>query len=64
MAAQTLMGKDFKVTMDRGKFHSIAGAKKFMATVHPSSLLRSRGPDRDAEIAHFIRDLKKLKTFV
>ena len=63
-AAQSLMGPGFKVTQERGKFQCSAFAAKFMATVHPSSLLRFRGPDRDAEVEKFVRDLKKLRPYL
>ena len=63
-AAQCLMGANFKVTLERGKFHSVSFGEKFMATVHPSSLLRFRGPDREAEIEKFVTDLKKLRPYL
>ncbi len=60
-AAQTLLGRDFKVTQRRGEFISSPLAPHVMATVHPSSILRA--PDdktRRAETARFIDDLKKI----
>jgi len=57
-AAQALLGRNFKVTQERGKVISREGIR-FVATVHPSSILRA--PDdqtRHAEMAHFIEDLR------
>lgn len=57
-AAQALLGRNFKVTQERGKVISQDGMK-FVATVHPSSILRA--PDdasRHAEMARFTEDLR------
>ena len=59
-AAQALLGKDFKVTQQRGDFIEKDGIL-FTATVHPSSILRSPDDEsrhRDTEL--FIADLKKV----
>ena len=58
-AAQTIMGKDFRVTRDRGQFWVSDYGPLITATVHPSSILRS--PDdttRAAEMREFIHDLR------
>ena len=57
-AAQTLMGREFRVTADRGKFFSHPWAQELMATVHPSAILRMTGPERHEEFAHFVDDLR------
>ncbi|MFZ1031288.1 MAG: uracil-DNA glycosylase family protein [Candidatus Acidiferrales bacterium] len=60
-AAQSLLGRDFRVTQHRGEFLKSALAPVAMATVHPSSILRA--PDeqtRHAEMQRFITDLKKI----
>jgi uracil-DNA glycosylase len=58
-AAQDLMGADFRVTNDRGKiFSDVPWAKSFVATVHPSSILRGDPAERAAALAGFIADLK------
>lgn len=60
-AAQTLFGKDFRVTQHRGELIESPLARYAMATVHPSSILRS--PDdktRHEETARFIEDLRKI----
>jgi DNA polymerase len=58
-AAQALLGKTFRVTRERGKPIASDLARRVMATVHPSSILRA--PDdatRHAELQHFVDDLK------
>jgi len=58
-AAQALFGKDFRVSIMRGRIVSTALAPRAMATVHPSSILRQRTRDeRHREIARFVADLK------
>jgi uracil-DNA glycosylase len=60
-AAQALLGKQFRVTTDRGKFVPSPLAPRVMATVHPSSILRAPDDDkRHAEMARFIDDLRGL----
>ena len=58
-AAQALLGKQFRVTTQRGLFIDSPLAPYVMATVHPSSLLRA--PDEESrrrETERFIEDLK------
>jgi uracil-DNA glycosylase len=60
-AAQALLGRDFRVSEQRGQFVPSPLAPHVMATVHPSSILRT--PDREARHAaerQFIQDLKKV----
>lgn len=57
-AAQALLGRNFKVTQERGKVISQDGMQ-FVATVHPSSILRAPDDEsRHAEMARFIEDLR------
>jgi DNA polymerase len=58
-AAQALLGRDFRVSRSRGRFIPSNLAPHVLATVHPSSLLRTRD-DREAEIARFVDDLRKI----
>jgi uracil-DNA glycosylase len=61
-AAQALLGKDFRVTKQRGKFIESDLAPHVMATVHPSSLLRAPDDEtRREQIELFIQDLKKIQ---
>jgi uracil-DNA glycosylase len=60
-AAQTLLGKDFRVTQHRGELIKSELAPFVTATVHPSSILRA--PDEKAraeEMVRFIADLRKI----
>jgi uracil-DNA glycosylase len=60
-AAQSLLGKDYSVLRNRGEFVKSPLAPYTMATVHPSSILRSPDSEtRKAEMLLFIRDLKKI----
>jgi uracil-DNA glycosylase len=57
-AAQALMGRQFRVTADRGKFFETPWAPYLTATVHPSSLLRIKEEDeRKSEYQRFTHDL-------
>lgn len=44
-ASQALLGSDFRVTKQRGKFVSSPLAPHVLATVHPSSVLRAPGDE-------------------
>jgi DNA polymerase len=58
-AAQSLLGREFKVSTQRGMWVQSPLAPFVMATVHPSSLLRA--PDEETrrrEMQRFIEDLK------
>src|SRR5437773_4177507 len=58
-AAQSLMGRQFRVTADRGKFFEMPWARYVTATVHPSSLLRIKEhEDRRNEYRRFVKDLE------
>ena len=58
-AAQALLGRQFRVTRDRGRLLDSDLAPVTLATVHPSSILRA--PDEEArtrERALFLEDLR------
>jgi DNA polymerase len=59
-AAQTLMGPAFRLTHHRGEFFKdTQWASKFIATIHPSALLRMPDPAaKEAARVAFIDDLK------
>ncbi len=64
-AAQSLMGRDFRVTRDRGLFQPHRWAKQIMATIHPSALLRMPEPDRrEEEYRLFVHDLGLIRPYV
>ena len=56
-AAQSLMGRDFRITSERGKFFPHHWAKELVATVHPSAILRAQ-ERYDEEYELFVRDLR------
>jgi uracil-DNA glycosylase family protein len=57
VAAQSLLGTGFKVTQERGKVLDLPDrAARAVATVHPSSVLRSN--DREAAYQDLVKDLK------
>jgi DNA polymerase len=58
-AAQSLFGKSFRVTVDRGKAVVVPFAPHAFGTIHPSAILRQRtAEDRERELHLFVRDLK------
>lgn len=57
-AAQSLMGKAFRVTQERGRLLPHPWAKSLLATIHPSALLRTEPERREAEFAQFVQDLR------
>ena len=58
-AAQALLGKDFRVSQQRGQLVKSDLAAKVTATVHPSSILRAPDDEtRRTEMARFIKDLR------
>lgn len=57
-AAQSLMGRDFRITVNRGRFFPHQWAKELMATIHPSAILRMEPDRREAEYALFVEDLR------
>jgi len=60
-AAQALLGKQFRVTRDRGKLIPSDLAPSVMATTHPASILRAPDSDqREQQRAEFVTDMKKL----
>jgi uracil-DNA glycosylase len=62
-AAQALLGRQFRVTRDRGRPVDSALAEHVIATVHPSSILRD--PEtRDVEYAELVKDLKVVASLI
>jgi uracil-DNA glycosylase family protein len=60
VAAQGLLGSNFRITQSRGVPQAVPGLPPVIATVHPSSILRATtDEDRERETALFIRDLKQ-----
>ena len=61
-AAKALLGPSFRVSQERGRFVPSDLAPKVLATVHPSSILRTDGPEREAAMAAFVDDLRVAAT--
>jgi len=58
VAAQALLGRDFRVTRERGKLLESDLAEHVLATVHPSSILRGEPSQKEREFAAFVGDLR------
>lgn len=64
-AAQSLLGRDFRVSRQRGQWIESPLATRVVATVHPSSILRAQDEEsRHAQMRAFVEDLKKIAHFV
>jgi DNA polymerase len=58
-AAQALLGRDFRVSLQRGQLIERPGLPPVIATVHPSSILRAPDDEtRELEMRAFVQDLK------
>jgi uracil-DNA glycosylase family protein len=57
-AAQALLGRQFRVSRQRGEPVESELAPVVLATVHPSSILRVDDEDREAEFAALVSDLR------
>jgi uracil-DNA glycosylase family protein len=58
-AAQALLGRQFRVSAERGRWVKSPLAPRVMATVHPSAILRAPDDEtRHAEIRRFVQDLR------
>jgi uracil-DNA glycosylase family protein len=59
VAAQALLGRNFKVSAERGRFVDSTLAPRVTATVHPSSILRARDEESRREaMEQFVADLR------
>ena len=57
-AAQTLLGRQFRVTKERGRPIESDLAEQVLATIHPSAILRGDPETREQEYAAFVADLR------
>jgi DNA polymerase len=57
-AAQALLGRQFRVSRQRGELIESPLAPNVIATVHLSSILRAEDEDREAAMAAFVDDLR------
>ena len=59
-AAQTLLGRQLRVSAQRGRWVTSPLAPRVLATVHPSSILRASDDEtREREMRRFVDDLRK-----
>jgi uracil-DNA glycosylase len=63
-AAQALLGRDFRVSRQRGELVESDLAENVIATVHPSSILRADDETREQEYRELVRDLEKVATLI
>ena len=63
-AAQALLGRDFRVSRQRGVPVDSELAEHVLATVHPSSILRGDPDTREREFAEFVKDLEKVAALI
>jgi len=57
-AAQSLLGRQFRVTQHRGELLESELAEAVTATVHPSSILRGEPEERETNFGAFVADLR------
>jgi len=58
-AARAVLGHAVPVLASRGQWLAREDGRRVLITLHPSALLRDRGPGRDAAIAAWIEDLRR-----
>jgi len=64
-AAQAILGANFRVTQNRGRWIDSGLASRVLATVHPSSILRAQDDDsRNTQMQSFIEDLRVVADFL
>jgi len=63
-AAQALLGRQFRVTRERGRPIESDLAPHVLATIHPSAILRAQDEDRATERAAFVDDLRVVAQFL
>jgi DNA polymerase len=61
-ASQALLGRQFRVTKERGRPVDSPLAPHVLATIHPSAVLRA--DDRDAEFRGLVADLEVVASFL
>ena len=59
-AAQAMLGREFRITTQRGKLFKGQDGAWLMATYHPSAILRApEKEDRDRKRREFVQDLRR-----
>jgi uracil-DNA glycosylase len=61
-AAQSILGSEYRLTKERGRFVTHAWAPKVTSTIHPSAVLRAPDDEqRHDEYQKFVADLKRVR---
>lgn len=58
-SAKNLIKKDFKITVERGRYFPCEYAKCAMATLHPSYILRNQRPNSDGGYGLLVSDIAR-----
>jgi DNA polymerase len=59
-AAQALLGRDYRLTVEHGTFREKDGSPRITSTIHPSAVLRAADEDRETMYQGLVADLKKV----
>jgi DNA polymerase len=59
-AAQSLLGRGYLLTRERGKFRQGGEGQRITSTIHPSAVLRAPDEDREQMYEGLVADLKKV----
>jgi uracil-DNA glycosylase family protein len=61
-AAQSILGSQYRVTKERGRFIEHPWAPHVTSTIHPSAILRAPdAEERESEYRRFVADLQKVR---
>ena len=60
-AAQSIFGRDYRVTRERGQFRRHDWAPQATSTIHPSAILRAPSDRRSLEYQRLVEDLRKVR---
>jgi DNA polymerase len=59
-AAQSVFGREYRLTKERGQFVTHQWAPRATSTIHPSAILRAPDEQRTLEYQRLVDDLKKI----
>jgi uracil-DNA glycosylase family protein len=64
-AVTSLLGKEVRITENRGKIFGSDFASKILVTIHPSAILRAQSEEtRNLEFDRFVEDLREAASFL
>jgi DNA polymerase len=61
MAAQTVFGASFRLSAQRGRWHTLGEGTRACATWHPAAVLRAPGEQRAKLYGELVRDLAAIR---